>query len=87
MYPIRYLNEFFVPYGSSLETNISLMSMLFISVTYLDFFVVKIYAFSTTMHYGLYTVKKNSKKIFYNNLSIHDVIIRITIGLMLWLKA
>ena len=27
LYPIKYLNEFFVPYGSSLETNILLTSI------------------------------------------------------------
>ena len=35
LYPIKYLNEFFVPYGSSLETNIFLTSMSFILVTFL----------------------------------------------------
>ena len=40
LYPINYLNEFFVPYDSSLETNISLTSMsigyffVFIKVTF-----------------------------------------------------
>ena len=52
LYPIKYLNEFFVPYDSSLETNISLTSMsigyffVFIKVTLLKFFVFKIYVLS-----------------------------------------
>ena len=35
LYPKKYLNEFFVPYGSSLETNILLTSMSSILVTFL----------------------------------------------------
>ena len=35
LYPEKYLNEFFVPYGSSLETNILLTSMSSILVTFL----------------------------------------------------
>ena len=35
LYPIKYLNEFFVPYGSSLETNILLASMSSILITFL----------------------------------------------------
>ena len=37
LYPIKYLNEFFVPYSSSLETNILLTSMLSILATFLFF--------------------------------------------------
>ena len=35
LYPIKYLNELFVPYGSSLETNILLTLMSSILVTLL----------------------------------------------------
>ena len=35
LYPIKYLNKFFVPYGSSLETNIFLASMSSILVNFL----------------------------------------------------
>ena len=35
LYPIKYLNHFFVQYGSSLETNILLTSMSSILVTFL----------------------------------------------------
>ena len=35
LYPIKYLNELFVPYGSSLETNILLALMSSILVTLL----------------------------------------------------
>ena len=35
LYPIKYLNEFFVPHGSSLETNILLTSVSSILVTFL----------------------------------------------------
>ena len=35
LYPIKYLNELFVPYGSSLETNILLALMSYILVTLL----------------------------------------------------
>ena len=35
LYPIKYLNEFFVPYSSSLETNILLASMSSILVSFL----------------------------------------------------
>ena len=35
LYPKKYLIEFFVPYGSSLETNILLTSMSSILVTFL----------------------------------------------------
>ena len=37
LYRIKYLKEFFVPYGSSLETNISLTSVESILVTFLFF--------------------------------------------------
>ena len=37
LYPIKYLNEFLEPYGSSLETNILLASMLSILITCLFF--------------------------------------------------
>ena len=35
LYPIKYLNESFLPHGSSLETNIVLTSMSSILVTFL----------------------------------------------------
>ena len=35
LYPTKYLNEFFVPYGSSLETNILSTSMSSILATVL----------------------------------------------------
>ena len=35
LYPIKYLNEFFVPYSSSLETNILLASVLSVFVTFM----------------------------------------------------
>ena len=35
LYPIKYLNEFFVQYGSFLETNILLISMSSILATFL----------------------------------------------------
>ena len=35
LYPIKYLNDFFVPYGSSLKTNILLTSMSSILITIL----------------------------------------------------
>ena len=35
LYPIKYSKEFFVPYGSSLEANILLTSMLSILITFL----------------------------------------------------
>ena len=54
LYPIKYLNEFFVSYGSFLETNILLAlmsSILFIfyfcKSCFFYFFVVEIYIFST----------------------------------------
>ena len=47
LYPINYLSEFFVPYDSSSETSILLISMSSILNTFVDFFVFKIYALST----------------------------------------
>ena len=49
---MKYLSEFFVPYYSFLETNILLVSMSFkffvlIKVTFVDLFIIKIYALST----------------------------------------
>ena len=35
LYPIKYLNEFFVPDGSSLETSVLLISMLSILDTFM----------------------------------------------------
>ena len=60
LYPIKYLNEFFIPYGSSQETNILLTSILSISLTFLllhyslllIFFVIKIYTLSTHSCYS-----------------------------------
>ena len=54
LYLTKYLNEFFVAYGSSLETNILLTSMasilvfflFFIKIAFFDFFVPEIYVLS-----------------------------------------
>ena len=71
LYPIKYLNEFFVPYDSSLETNILSTSMPSIFVTFcfykslfLIFFISKIYVFFYSF---LYLVKKK-EKFLYNKL-------------------
>ena len=58
---MKYLSEFFVPYYSFLETNILLVSMSFkffvlIKVTFVDLFIIKIYALST---YSYTCQKKN----------------------------
>ena len=66
MYLIKYLNEFFVPCGSSLESNILLTPMSTILVTFLflvkfaffDFLVSEIYDLATHS----YTRWKKSKK-------------------------
>ena len=50
LYPIKYLNEFFVSYDYFLETNILLTPIssvftiffVFIKVTFFDFFVIEI---------------------------------------------
>ena len=51
---MKYLSEFFVPYDSFLETNILLTSksfilntLLFVKSTFVDLFIIKIYALST----------------------------------------
>ena len=54
LYLTKYLNEFFVAYGSSLETNILLTSMasilviflFFIKIAFFDFFPPEIYVLS-----------------------------------------
>ena len=60
LYPIKYLREFFVPYGSFLETNMFLTSMSYLFVRIkaasFDFFVIKIYVLSTHS-YMLYKKK------------------------------
>ena len=66
---MKYLSEFFAPYDYFLETNILLTSMsfklnsffVFIKVTFLDLFIIKIYALST---HSSTLLKKNVK----NNL-------------------
>ena len=60
LYPIKYLNEFFKPYGSSLETNIllTLMSSILITfslsvkIAFFYFFVSEIYVLSTHSYTG-----------------------------------
>ena len=68
LYLIKYLNEFFAPYGSSLETNILLTSMssilvTFVEVTFFYFLVSKIYVLSTHS----YILSEKKVKFFYNN--------------------
>ena len=55
LYPIKYLDELYLPYCSILETNILLTSIssklntffvFIVKVAFFDFFIVKIYAFS-----------------------------------------
>ena len=46
---MKYLSEFFVPYDSFLGTNI-LLTFVCIKVTFVDFFIIKIYALSTHSH-------------------------------------
>ena len=64
LYPIKYLNEFFVPYDSSLETNISLTSMsigyffVFIKVTFFYFLSLKFMFFLLILILG-------EKKVFF----------------------
>ena len=54
LYPIKYLNEFLLPYDSFLETNIIYVNVfnviylfVFVEAAFLDFFVNKIYVLST----------------------------------------
>ena len=64
LYAIKYLNEFFVPYGSSLDTNILLTSIssvllfCFCKSHFFDFFVSKIYVLSA--HCNTYKKKKQN---------------------------
>ena len=64
LYLIKYLNEFFVPYDSSLETNISLTSMsigyffVFIKVTFFYFLSPKFMFFLLILILG-------EKKVFF----------------------
>ena len=63
LYPIKYLNEFFVPYGSSLKTDILSKSMSSILII---FFYAKVIFFiflfpknSCSFHTFLYWIKKS----------------------------
>ena len=74
--PIKCLNEFFEPYGSSLGTNISLTSMssyflVFLKIPFFHFFVSEIHVLSIHS----YTEWKKKKFFFYNNLGVQGVII------------
>ena len=71
---MKYLSEFFVPYDSFLESNILLAfkscilnSFVVIKSTFVDFFVLKIYALSTHS----YTWLKKKIKRFYSTLEYH----------------
>ena len=83
LYPIKYLKVFLDSYGSYLETNILLASMLsicntfvFVKIAFFDFFVSKIYVLSTHSY-------RNEKKVkfFYNDLGVQEVISYFTVGL------
>ena len=70
LYPIKYLNEFFVPSNSSLETNILLTSMscilnsfFLIKNIFVHFFVLKIYF----LPIHSYSLLKRNVKIFIQN--------------------
>ena len=68
LYPIKYLNEFFVPYGSSLETNILLKSMPSILITFCfrksHFFLLFCHRNLCSFRSFLYAVKKKVKNFF-----------------------
>ena len=78
LYPIKYLNELYLPYFSFLETNILLTSTSFILNIFL-FLLQKspFYIFCRRslcyFHSFLYPVKK--KRFFYNNWGIHTLIV------------
>ena len=57
---MKYLNDFFVPYDSLLETSTLLTSMLSIEITFIDLFIVRIYALSIHS----YTMRKKKGKMF-----------------------
>ena len=89
LYPIKYLNEFFAPYGSSLETNILSTSMSSILVTFLFlqkslfyFFVSKVYVLSTHSYIWWKKVK-----FCYNNLGSQRIVayFKVVLNGLVWL--
>ena len=54
LYPIKYLNEFFVPYGSSLETNILLTSMSSILFASLFFYKSRFFLFFLSLKFTIF---------------------------------
>ena len=73
LYMIKYLNEFVVPYGSSLETNILLTSVSSILVTFL--FLQKSLFLSLKFMFFLLILILSEKIFLYNNLKCERVII------------
>ena len=80
LYPIKYLNELYLPYFSFLETSILLTSILFIlniffvfvlKVAYFYFFVVEVYVIF--IHSDIQ--RRKQVKIFYNNYCIYALAI------------
>ena len=78
LYPIKHLNEFFKPYGSSLETNISSTSMSSILITFFDFVKIAflILFYPKFMFFPLILIQneKKSKIFFIAILGIQGVI-------------
>ena len=66
---MKYLDEFFVPYDSSFETNI-LLASIFSCFCKNSFFLFLCLQNLWSFHPFLYWVKKKCKKTFYNNLGI-----------------
>ena len=79
LYPIKYLNKFFEPYGSSLETNILLTSMSSILITYFFFWRKSLFLILLSPNFTLLPLIliMDEKKVnsFYNNLGVQGVII------------
>ena len=81
LYPIKHLNELFLPYCSFSKTNIWLTSILFvlniffvfvfIEATYFDSSVIKIYAISTHS----YALWRKKVKFFWYKFDIRVMII------------
>ena len=73
LYPVKYLDEFLVPYGSSLETNILLAS---ISSIFFDFLFYFTFFSSSKFTFFPLIFKKREKKKKKNhcNLGVHRVI-------------
>ena len=67
-YSIKYLNEFFVPYGSSLKTNILLTSMSSILVTFLLLYFFTFFHFLSpkfTLFLLIVIIDEKKRKTFF----------------------